>query len=336
MLLPLHQQRYPTKRRRRGAQERWQLLLLCAVYGCLLAIFFFGVGFVLCSLMWTSDVRLLAGAGGACPLLGAEPGGSVEIVLLADIHIEKYLFFFDYTTRYLVERAVSTGNPKAVFVLGDMIDRGMAHRSTDAEYEGFVARHRRAMSVPRSQLPVHFIPGNHDARRAPNGRYLDAFGAANRAVNVSGLTVFLHSWSDFGCRECNATAGVDLLLTHFPLHDKRPSRWLRLLRRAKPRAVFSAHAHMWRTAVVAAGTDLAAPEINMGPANHFKAIHGSEGGWLQRAGYVKVFKTPTGCLYYRTVTCLPTLYIFLLQCAATAALAFPLLARVLAMRRRVE
>ncbi|KAL6048417.1 hypothetical protein QOT17_021051 [Balamuthia mandrillaris] len=263
--------------------------------------------------------------------------GSVEIAVLSDTHTDKYLYILDFFTQYVVEHAVRAGDVSAVVFLGDMIDRGRSHRSTDMEYELFLRRHRGSSRAALERLPTFYVPGNHDTTlTTTTPRYQAAFGPSNQAVNVSGFTLFLHYFGDDQCANCTVLPSTDLLLTHYPLYISvlfPNNEWMQVIQRIRPRAVISGHMHSWRQAFLqhaTSGTCLHVPELNVGSANYFKAVHGSEGGWFESAGYVRLFKTTTGHIFYKEVKCLPTIFILMTQALSTflvAGYALPKISR---------
>ncbi|KAG5648554.1 hypothetical protein DXG03_003165 [Asterophora parasitica] len=111
--------------------------------------------------------------------------------------------YLTYLTRLVVDlnlrknwRAALRKKPDAVIFLGDMMDGGRFDMSED-EYERYYSRFKSIFRLPLN-IPVHFIPGNHDiGLRAlsssfspdAHARYTEHFGQLNGRFAIANHTL---------------------------------------------------------------------------------------------------------------------------------------------------
>ncbi|KAH9961335.1 Metallo-dependent phosphatase-like protein [Russula dissimulans] len=156
------------------------------------------------------EVGIFITASARCRWPDPGKGEATRVLLVADPQIlddrsypERSAFlraasriFVDMNLRKAWRVAKST-HPHAVIFLGDLMDNGFAEMSM-AEYDEYAERFFSIFSAPR-ELPVYYIPGNHDvglgnrrdASILARARYKVTFGPISRHVYLGGHSFFL-------------------------------------------------------------------------------------------------------------------------------------------------
>ncbi|KAK0454946.1 Metallo-dependent phosphatase-like protein [Armillaria borealis] len=94
-------------------------------------------------------------------------------------------------------KAATKKNPDAVVFLGDMMDGGR-FEMTDSEYEDYFRRFMHIFDM-KANIPVYFIPGNHDTGLGSSAtfshdaraRYISHFGPLNSQFSIANHTLVL-------------------------------------------------------------------------------------------------------------------------------------------------